>query len=149
MTERKVIYDSSFGEMIHFCGWRKSETLSIWDNRTDITIIAEDDNSGQITDIQRKNYEYFIANTAELSRKAEAAICEYVSRNYDELSAENEGLRRFESYRDFGTDITLTSILFTLSGKIVFLLEAVWDEENGLGAEVFPKTATGPQSIFL
>ena len=135
-----IITDKSFGKMTKAGNlWEGNITTHAWRKKRSIRIAVKAYGNKDITDKQRKCYEFFKANTCRIFRDAEKAVIKYAN------DVEDYSLNS----KNFTSDVKLKSIFISNDGSLILLCDASWDEEHGIGIQVLPTKKVGPQDIFL
>lgn len=138
------IQDQVFGQMEIRHGWQKKETLQFWNNEVSFKVKAAQYGNKEITDIQRKNYQYVVDNIELIAQKAKAAIAEYMVVNKDSIMP---CLSHSDNYLPEYLVVPKTLIFFS-DGQFGILFDCEWDSEHGLAVNLKDYTV-GPQDIFL
>jgi hypothetical protein len=135
--------DKVFGEMELKHGWQKKQTILFWDKDIVFKIKAAQYSNKEITDTQRKNYQYVLDNIQVISSKSKTAIGGYIKKNEQIIKSGliNENDLSPENL------VSPRTMIFFADGKYGILFDCKWDE-HGL-AVTLPDYAVGPQDILL
>lgn len=143
-----TVKDRVFGEMEYKHAWIKLQGISLFGKEWQMKVMADAYTGERICEEQRYGYRYFLKHLPELSEQCTDEILKYVRVHQEAIFAwypEIEKMTR-KSLADF---VTPRTALFTREGLVILLLDAVWDEENGIGVEVYPKIRADLQDAFL
>jgi hypothetical protein len=124
------IQDIVFGEMEIKHGWQKKQVIQFWDTPVVFRIKAAQYENKEITDSQRKNYQYVIDNIAGIAEHCKKAINAYKSK------------------LELNGAVTPKTMIFFADGTHGILFDCEWDTEHGLAVSL-PDYAVGPQDILL
>lgn len=140
------ITDSIFGEMEYDYGWTKKQEIHFLDKVFIIEIFASAYIGELITKKQRDNYKYFMENKEKINSELPKVIQNYINENIEDIRLYFPEIDDIKKLSDI---VRPNALLFDLKGRIVFLCDVSWDEENGIGIEVFPEYKVDIQDIFL
>ena len=144
MSDR--INDTIFGTMEYKHGWIKKEKIILMGKEYELKIIASAFTGDQICDNQREAYKNFKAKLDKISRRIPVALDEYVEIHKAEIEEHFSEIGDPEEAIKY---VNPVSVLFDRDGKTVIMCDVDWDEENGLGIEVYPKYKIDLQDAFL
>jgi C-terminal processing protease CtpA/Prc len=130
------IIDAIFGEMLINHGWQKKQTVQFWGKPVSVKIKAAQYSNKEITDTQRKNYQYVMDNITEIAEKCKKSISDYQNAIKPIISG------------DIANLVIPHTFIFFADGKYGILFDCKWDEEHGLGVTL-PEYQVGPQDILL
>ena len=130
----KKCQDAVFGTMTYKHGWRKKETLTLFEKEWPVTISAAAYREEPITQEEKSSYQNFVEHTTKLMKIAEQQLKEY------DPNSEAESLENY---------VTPKTLLFQQDGTTLLLLECTWDDENGIAVKLLPEIAIGAQDLFL
>ncbi len=142
----EMVKDPVFGEMEYKHRWVKKEKLMLLGKEREIKIIAAAYTGDEICDAQRNACMRFRREQEEIERKLPELIADYYEKNRAVIE---------EHYRapEEGTDPTAlvkpVSLLFDRNGRAVILCDTDWDQESGIGIELFPEVKVDIQEVFL
>lgn len=136
-------HDKVFGEMEIKHGWQKKQTLPFWGKDVVFRIKAAQYSNNEITDTQRKNYQYVLDNIQVISGKSKTAIGAYIKKNEQDVKS---GLA---NKADLSPEnlVSPRTMIFFADGKYGILFDCKWDE-HGLAVSL-PGYEVGPQDMLL
>jgi hypothetical protein len=138
------IQDPVFGEINVKQGWQKKELLQFWNTPVSFKIKAAQYGNKEISDIQRKNYQYFIDNIEMISLKTKDEIAKYMAINKDSIVP---NLPSGVSFSPENLVIPKTLIFFA-DGQFGILFDCEWDNEHGLAINL-TDYSVGSHDILL
>lgn len=141
----EIVKDQVFGEMEYKHRWVKKELITLLGNDNNVSIVAAAYTGDSIIDNQREAYKYFKQHINEINNELPHIIKKYVECHKDEI----EEHYKLESVDKAIHLVKPTSILFTRDGKAIIMCNVAWDEENGIGIEVFPKFEIDLQDAYI
>lgn len=142
----EIIADPVFGEMEYDYGWTKKQEIHFLDKVFIIEIFASAYTGELITEKQRDNYKYFMENKEKINFELPKVIQNYINENIEDIRLYYPEIDNIRKLSDI---VRPNALLFDLKGRIVFLCDVSWDEENGIGIEIFPEYKVDIQDIFL
>lgn len=123
-----MMKDKVFGDICYDYGWRKKEKIKFWNIEREIEINAVAYIGENITEIQRKEYEWLKNNLDLISEACLARISEYILKNYSSYDIE---------FKDIPKLISPIEILFERDDKVIgILFNCNFDRENGIGVKI-------------
>jgi hypothetical protein len=125
------IQDKTFGEVEIKHGWQKRQIIQFWNKPIDFKIKVAQYSNSEITDIQRKNYQFILDNIDLISSRSKESVEEYAKKIRQEASR-----------------VTPKTLIFFADGKFGILFDCEWDIEHGLAVSL-PDYTVGPQDILL
>lgn len=141
----KNIVDQVFGEMEYKHRWVKRQQVQFFGKPSEVQIVAAAYTGQEICEEQRKSYQYFQENQEKILKVFSEKLQSYVDDNTKMISEYYDLKQGTESDKL----VTPKTIYFDRDGKVVVLCDVKWDEENGLGVEVYPEIQIGRQDEFL
>lgn len=143
-----IVKDRIFGEMCYKHAWIKMQEVMLFGKRWQIKIMAAAYTGERICEEQRLGYCYFGENLSEISGQCTDILLQYVSTHRDDFSARYPRMKdlRKETIAEF---VSPRTALFAREGSVILLFDVRWDEENGIGIEVYPDVRVGLQDDFL
>ena len=144
-----VINDEVFGEMRYKYRWYKREKLTLFGREWDITVAAKDYSGKEITDAQRSSYRWYLANSAYISETIAEKLINYINTNCEALAEDWHDARKVGTAAELDGILTPTALIVKQEGTMIVLLDCVWDEEHGIGIQIFPEYVIGSQDVFL
>lgn len=142
------VKDEVFGEMTFLHPWVKKEEITLFGKIQTVRIAAAAFVGEGILDRQRDSYRFFKENIDKVSEKCEKALIEYVRKYGAEFYPYCPELAKADDTELVGF-IVLKTVLFRRDGSVVLMFDAKWDEENGVGIQVYPDVKIGWQANFL
>ena len=88
-------------------------------------------------------------NWHSLQGKAEEALKNYIVENSSDLAQYWPAVRGLESRAEIAKAVTPRMLLFQRDGSAVLFLDCQWDQENGLGIQLYPAIEVAAQAAFL
>ena len=143
-----TVKDRAFGEMEYKHGWVKKQEVTLQGKIYNLTIRASAYTGEKICEEQRGGYRYFKDNVRKISDLCGEQIIGYVKAHMDDLAVNFPAIAEI-SANNLSEYVTPRTVLFGRDGSVVLLYDAKWDEENGLGVEVYPEVKVGQQDEFL
>lgn len=141
-----TVYDVVFGDMEYRHRWIKKEEIYLLGKERKLSIVAAAYSEESICDMQRESYKYFKRDCDKISERIPGLIAEYVESHREEIEEHYDSLGEADEAIKL---VMPTSILFTRDGKAIIMCNVAWDEENGIGIEVFPEYMVDIQDAFL
>lgn len=135
--------DKVFGDIFYDYGWRKKEEIKFWNIEREIEINAVAYIGEDITEIQRKEYEWLKNNLELISEACLTRINEYILENYSSYDIK---------FKDIPKLISPIEILFERDEKVIgILFNCDFDKENGIGIRIKDRKITmiGYQNTVL
>lgn len=135
--------DKVFGDIFYDYGWRKKEEIKFWNIEREIEINAVAYIGEDITEIQRKEYEWLKNNLELISEACLTRINEYILENYSSYDIK---------FKDIPKLISPIEILFERDEKVIgILFNCDFDKENGIGIKIKDRKITmiGYQNTVL
>lgn len=145
----KVCMDSVFGTMTYRHQWYKHETMSLFGKRYDLKVAAQAYSGKAITDEERKGYHYIKEHWDILQKDVGKALSDYVSDNAQDISLYCPEIQKVSTPEEFMKVVTPKTLLCQLDGSVILLLDCLWDEEMGLGIQLYPHIEIADQDSFL
>jgi len=143
-----VVRDRTFGEVSYKHAWIKKQDVMLLGKERQIKIMAAAYTGEKICEEQRQGYRYFLEHLSTISEQCRDAIYEYVDSNREDLSVQYPQIKEFTK-GNLSEFVTPRTALFARDGSIIILFDAKWDEENGIGVEVYPDVWVGLQDMFI
>lgn len=149
MLMEPTVNDVVFGEMKYMHRWYKNESISFFNQKYDVTVVAKAYSGKPITDQQRESYQWFNDNLNKIVEKVSNEIVDYINENCEELAVSWSGARKVNSATDLNGIVVPTTLLFKQDGTALFLFNCKWDEEHGIAVQFYPEYEIGSQDVFL
>lgn len=144
-----VCNDPIFGKMSYKHRWFKQDKFYLFGADWTVSVVARAYSGRPITDRQRESYKRFIEQMDLIADDVSELIMEHVNSNCEEFAAAWPGARMVNCAEDLQSIVRPTSLVFNQDGSVLILFDCVWDEEHGLGVQVFPDYKIGSQDVFL
>ncbi len=141
--------DRVFGEMVYKHRWYKQQMVLMFGKSWHIKVVAKAYSGKPITEEQRKAYRIFSEKEEKILKSAEEKLKFYVNDNLEEISMNQNKIKKIEHVGELEQIVTPTSLLFKQDGTPILLFDCVWDPENGVAVKLFPEMVVGPQDVFL
>ncbi|MBE6424211.1 DUF6985 domain-containing protein [Succinivibrio dextrinosolvens] len=148
MKEREC-NDKAFGVMHYKHGWVKSQLVSLFGKDWNIRISVRAYSEKPINELQQKQYSEYSNNEEKYKETISSELVKYINNNLPELAINWKEAKKIDSTNELAKIVTPRTLFFNQEGDVVLLLDCVWDQENGIGIQIIPKTAIGPQNTFL
>lgn len=145
----KVCTDSVFGTMTYRHQWYKNETMVLFGKKYDVKVAAQAYSGKDITDEERKGYQYIKEHWTTLQKDIWKALSDYVSENVQDITTYCPEIQKVSTPEEFTNVVTPKVLLCQLDGSVVLLLDCIWDEENGTGVQLYPRIEVADQDSFL
>ncbi|MBR4627863.1 MAG: hypothetical protein IKO47_09230 [Ruminococcus sp.] len=141
--------DPIFGEMTYKHRWFKKQSIMLFKEKWNIIISAMAYNKKPITEAERQAYADYMKNEFQNAMTIEEQLKNYINNNLVELTDYWPEAHKIELSSDLAGIVIPRSLVFEQSGKTIFLLDCVWDEEHGIAVKLTPDIEVGPQFLFL
>ncbi|KWX81276.1 cytoplasmic protein [Paenibacillus riograndensis] len=135
------INDAIFGELEYEYGWIKDTTIDFCGKESEISIMIDSEEDGEIDEEQYESYTSLMQNWDQLQQGFLQAILDYYIQKRHELGYDvevNENYPLIETIDQLLDRITLVGITVPFAdcfeGRDIGLtFDCIWDIENGLG----------------
>ncbi|MNC42776.1 hypothetical protein D3C75_916030 [compost metagenome] len=135
------INDAIFGELEYEYGWIKDTTIDFCGKESEISIMIDGEEDGEIDEEQYESYTSLMQNWDQLQQGFLQAILDYYIQKRHELGYDvevNESYPLIETINQLLEKITLVGITIPFAdcfeGRDIGLtFDCIWDIENGLG----------------
>ncbi|KWX69771.1 DUF2004 domain-containing protein [Paenibacillus jilunlii] len=135
------INDAIFGELEYEYGWIKDTTIDFCGKESEISIMIDGEEDGEIDEEQYESYTSLMQNWDQLQQGFLQAILDYYIQKRHELGYDvevNENYPLIETINQLLEKITLVGITIPFAdcfeGRDIGLtFDCIWDIENGLG----------------
>ncbi|CQR55776.1 DUF6985 domain-containing protein [Paenibacillus riograndensis] len=135
------INDAIFGELEYEYGWIKDTTIDFCGKESEISIMIDGEEDGEIDEEQYESYTSLMQNWDQLQQGFLQAILDYYIQKRHELGYDvevNENYPLIETIDKLSEKITLVGITVPFAdcfeGRDIGLnFDCIWDIENGLG----------------
>lgn len=145
----KVCTDPVFGTMIYQHQWYKHEPRVLLGKKYDLKIVAQAYRGNAITDEERNGYHYIKEHWNALQEDIWKALSDYMSDNVQDISPYCPEIQQVSTQEDFTKLVMPKTLLCQLDGSVILLLDCIWDEENGIGVQLYPHIEVADQDSFL
>lgn len=142
-------HDTVFGLMIYRHQWQKKSTLNFLGQMWPILVAAQAYTGKPITTAEQESFVWVKKNWHSLQGKAEEALKNYIVENRSDLAQYWPAVRGLESRAEIAKAVTPRMLLFQRDGSAVLFLDCQWDQENGLGIQLYPAIEVAAQAAFL
>lgn len=142
----KKYVDLVFGEMEYDHGWTKQQDITFLDKVCDVEIFVTAYTGESIVGKQCESYKFFIENQGKINSELPKLIQNYIDKNKKEIKVYYPEIENITNLSDI---VRLKTILFERDGHIIFLCDTSWNEENGIGIQVYPEYKIDIQDVFL
>ena len=139
------MYDQVFGEMKYEHGWTKIEYVPFLDQMCRVEIFIKVYYDRNILDKQHDAYKYFIENHETINSKLPQVITAYINNNKKEIISNYPNIDNKKK----SDIIHPKTLLFNRDGSVVFLCDVPWDEEHGIGIQIYPEYKIDIQDNFI
>ena len=140
------IKDPVFGEMEYDCGWTKKQEVHFLDKFSVVEIVVSAYTGESIVEEQHKSYKYFMENEEKINSELPKIIQDYIDENIEDIRLDYPEIDNIKKLSDI---VRPSTLLFDTDGNFVFLCDVSWDEENGIGIEIFPDYKVDIQDMFI
>lgn len=139
------MYDQVFGEIKYEHGWTKIEYVPFLDQMCRVEIFIKVYYGRNILDKQYDAYKYFIENHETINSKLPQVITAYINNNKKEITSNYLNIDN----KKISDIIRPKTLLFNRDGSVVFLCDVPWDEEHGIGIQIYPEYKIDIQDNFI
>lgn len=144
-----ICNDPVFGTMQYKHGWQKRENVTLLGKIWPLTIAAQAYRGKPITAAEQTGYQYVQKNWQRLQAELAQALTAYVRENAADIRPYYPRVETLLSPEGLVQAVTPKKLYCQLDGSVVLLLDCAWDEEDGLGIQVYPTLEIASQDAFL
>ena len=142
----KKINDSVFGEMeCYHQEYIKKKKVPFLNQMCEVEILVKTYNES-ILDKQQEAYKYFLKNHEKVNSEIPKLIKDYIDENREEIRHYYPEIDNIKNLSDL---IKSNSLRFNRDGSVVFLCDVPWDEEHGIGIQIYPEYKIDIQDNFI